>query len=115
MSPKPGDDWYRYPSPNPGEGTGLYARENEYKVRIYIDTDELDLPFIIRAGKDYGNGDNLATVALKLAEEVVNAKWSGVNELCKVAIYASYPTGLEPPCKDDDEPLPLATATAYRW
>lgn len=83
-----------------------------YRVRIAVDENEIDLPFMIRAGKDYATGDDLNTVAKRIADEVVEAKWSGVNEVVGVRIFPAEPvTG----CTDDDDPAPLVSAESYKW
>lgn len=89
-----------------------YADAPAYTVRIAVDGDEIELPFQVRSARDYAEGEELETVARRIANEVVTAKWSTVNEVATVSLYSAEPVA---DCTGDFEPTPLVVAHAYRW
>ena len=91
--------------------TSQTALDNTYQVRMLIDGEEIKLPFVIHAAKDYAIGENLGNTAKDIADRMVSDKFFPGSE-ATVQIHRNIvPEG----CTDDDDDTLVATATSYGY
>ena len=91
--------------------TSQTALDNTYQVRMLIDGDELRVPFVIQAAKDYAIGDNLGNTAKDIADRMVSDKFFPGSE-ATVTIHRNI---IPKDCQDDDDDTLVAKATSYGY
>lgn len=104
------DSWpeetpFRPDNPTPNQP----AHSSQYSVRVFVDGDELTLPFAIHVDRDYRRAQSLEDVAHRIAQSFVGMKYA-VGDEAYVYIYAVEPND----CTADADPEPLAIARAVR-
>ena len=85
------------------------ATELEYEARVWVDGDEISLPFRVYADDSYAIGENLHDVAWRQANDVMRLFPA---RYCHDVRVRLYPLTTDD-CSDDYDPEPVGEGVAY--
>jgi hypothetical protein len=89
---------------------GEVASEASYSARILCDGEELKLPFVLYADRDYQIGDYLEAIADNKASSLLAIRPIVALDHIEVILYVPAATD----CFGDADPMELASARVYR-